>query len=362
MTMLDRYLAKQLLVSLARTLSALIFIFILINLLTDRRAAVVEHAIPWQLVVEFYLCFIPTILYEYQIAALAMLISSLLVLGSAAQHNEVTAMLAGGIGLGRIVRVPVAIALLLAVGVFAMEETIGIPATRRAEALEDRYFARNTQGGRGGVSWVSLPGGWKVHIQKYNRLADTGEGLLMQTFGAERDEQITADRIYWDPELMEWIIEDGTYSIYHLDAESAAEHFDIRQEIAPIPYGPDVLFDAEEPSAGKTLAELAGTIKTSRARGIPTAGLEVDWHGKLSKPALCFIMVWLAIPFAMRLRHGGLAIGLGVSIAIGLAYLSVFAAAQTLGYIGHVTPVTAAWVANIAFLALGLGMYARASR
>jgi lipopolysaccharide export LptBFGC system permease protein LptF len=184
----------------------------------------------------------------------------------------------------------------------------------------------------------------------------------MQTFGAERDEQITADRIYWDPELMEWIIEDGTYSIYHLDAESAAEHFDIRQEIAPIPYGPDVLFDAEEPSAGKTLAELAGTIKTSRARGIPTAGLEVDWHGKLSKPALCFIMVWLAIPFAMRLRHGGLAIGLGVSIAIGLAYLSVFAAAQTLGYIGHVTPVTAAWVANIAFLALGLGMYARASR
>jgi lipopolysaccharide export LptBFGC system permease protein LptF len=54
--------------------------------------------------------------------------------------------------------------------------------------------------------------------------------------------------------------------------------------------------------------------------------------------------------------------GLGVSIATGLAYLSVFAAAQTLGYIGKISPVTATWLANIAFLAFGLGMYARAPR
>ncbi len=363
MTTLDRYLAKQLLASLARTLSALILIFILINLLTDRRAAVIEHAIPWQRVAEFYLCSIPTIVYEYQVAALAMLISSLLVLGAAAQHNEVTAMLAGGISLGRIVRVPVAITLLLALGVFAMEETIGIPATRRAEALEDRYFSRNTQGGRGGVSWVNLPGGWKVHIRKYNRLAHTGEGVLMQTFADGGEEEITANRIYWEPDSGEWIIEDGTHSIYGLDEAGGAEHAAIRQETAPmIPYGPDVLFDAEGASAGKTLNQLAATIEMARARGIPTAGLEVDWHGKLGKPALCFIMVWLAIPFAMRLRRGGLAMGLGVSIATGLAYLSVFAAAQTLGYIGHISPVTATWFANIAFLAFGLGMYARVPR
>jgi lipopolysaccharide export system permease protein len=363
MTTLDRYLAKQMLASLARTLSALILIFILVNLLTDRRAAVVEHAIPWRVVAEFYLCSIPTILYEYQIAALAMLISSLLVLGSAAQHNEVTAMLAGGISLRRIVCVPVAIALLLAIGVFAMEETIGIPATRRAEALEDRYFAHNTQGGRGGVSWVNLPGGWKVHVRKYNRLAHTGEGILMQTFEGEHEEEITANRIYWEPDSGEWIIEDGTHSIYGLDEAGGAEHSAIRQETAPmIPYGPEVLFDAEEPSAGKTLRALATTIETARERGIPTTGLEVDWHGKLGKPALCFIMVWLAIPFAMRLRRGGLAIGLGVSIATGLAYLSVFAAAQTLGYIGKISPITAAWFANLVFLVFGLGMYIRAPR
>ena len=71
------------------------------------------------------------------------------------------------------------------------------------------------------------------------------------------------------------------------------------------------------------------------------------------------MMVGLAIPFAIRLRRGGLAISFGASLAIALTYLVVFSAAIALGHAGHLNPVTAAWFANALFFATGLVLFFR---
>ncbi len=70
-------------------------------------------------------------------------------------------------------------------------------------------------------------------------------------------------------------------------------------------------------------------------------------------------MVWLAIPFAIRLRRGGIAIGFGVSIGIALAYMLLFFAGIGLGHLGKLPPVAAAWLANAVFLAFGMWLFHR---
>jgi len=125
MTILDRYFGAQSLSALAKTVVSLVMLFILIDLLTRLRSDIAQNDVPFLVVVTYYLSSIPMILCRYQIAALAMLVSSLLVLGSAAQNNEIVAALAGGIGLFKIVRMPVLVAAGLAVAVFGMEETVG---------------------------------------------------------------------------------------------------------------------------------------------------------------------------------------------------------------------------------------------
>ena len=78
-------------------------------------------------------------------------------------------------------------------------------------------------------------------------------------------------------------------------------------------------------------------------------------HGKLSAPFAAFVMVILGIPFALlNNRSGGLALGIGASIAIGFAYFVVNAVLLSYGRSGVLPPVVAAWGANFLFVLGGI--------
>jgi lipopolysaccharide export system permease protein len=357
MTLIDRYLLKRLLGALARTLFALVFLYVLIDLLTHRRDNILALDVPWQAVLEYYLSFAPQV--AYRMAPLAMLVSALLVLGDAAQNNEVTAALAGGISLRRFARIPVLVALLLSVGVFVADQTVGAAAARHAERLERFYFMKGS-GERLGMSWGNLAGEWTVHIGKFNRAALTGEDVLMHAFRPEVIEYIQAGRIYWDEARAKWVLEDGVWDNLKPGAgERARPRVVIRQLDAPILEAPDELFALEQAPDTKTAEGLAEDIAHAQERGAPTERALVDFHAKFSQPALSFVMVWLAIPFAMRLRRGGLAISFGTSIAVALLYLALFVGGVQLGYIGRLSPVVAAWLANVVFFIAGMFLFWR---
>lgn len=359
MTLLDRYFAARIITALFKTVVSLVLIFVLIDMLTHRRGDILKYDVPWHVVALYYASFIPQILCKFQMAALSMLIAALLVFGHAAQENEVTAALAGGISLRRLVRIPVLIAALLAAAVFAIEETAGAKANRTVEDIENRYFSKSTQNKRLPVSWANLAGKWTCHVMKFNRAALTGENVLMHSIRDDAIEQIQARRIFWDPEQNRWILEDGLWSIFDPNQEWQREGFRITQWPAPMVETPDELFALEESADAKNTAQLAADIRRAEHHGLPTGAPRTKYHAKFAQPVLCFIMIWLAIPFAIRLRRGGLAIGFGVSIAIALAYLILFRVTMGLGSVGRLSPLIAAWLANAVFFTLGLILFYR---
>ncbi len=78
-------------------------------------------------------------------------------------------------------------------------------------------------------------------------------------------------------------------------------------------------------------------------------------HTKIASPFAALIMVLLGIPFALRnSRSGGIAMGIGASIGIGFAYFVVNAVLLSYGRSGVLTPVVAAWGANVLFLLSGI--------
>jgi len=357
MTILDRYLGKRTLAALGKSILALVFLFILIDLLTNRREDIIDYDVPWSVVLKYYVAYIPTILTQYQVAALAMLVSALLVLGNAAQQSEITAALAGGVSLHKLVRMPVLIAACLAVLMFVTEETIGTKAAREAERLDTHYFSRSKTDHRGPAGWANLSNDWMCHIMKFNRVALTGENVFMHSIRKDAVEQLQAKRIFWDAEAGQWLLEDGRWFVFPPKEEVQLEVKRITQSVAPITETPAELFALEQPASGKTVGELSRDIERARLQGRPTQGHVADWHAKFAQPALSFVMIWLAIPFAMRLRRGGLAIGFGVSIAIGLAYMLLFRVGMVLGHIEHLPPLVAAWLANAVFLILGIFLF-----
>ena len=357
MTLLDRYLTARIIGTLVKAVVALVLLFILIDLLTHRRTEIISHDVPWPVVAKYYAVFVPQILYRYQVAALAILVSALLVFGAAAQNNEITAALAGGVSLRRLVRFPALVAAGLAVSVFMLQETIGVKACREAERIENRFFSNVRHGERSGISWPNLENGWTCHILKFNRLALTGERVFMLAFRENGIEQIEAKRIFWDETQDEWLLEDGYRLVFERHTMALQESTRIRQCPAPIGASPKALFALDQPPDSKNVLQLAGDIRRARARRVPTTRQEVDLHAKFSQPALAFVIVWIAIPFAMRIRRGGLAIGFGVSVAIAMAYILLFRLSMGLGYFGRLSPAMAAWLANAAFLVVGIGLF-----
>lgn len=168
MTLLDRYLLRRFVGNVLRTAFSLVALYCVIDLLGERRDDVLQYDVPWLVVLRYYAATAPMLLY--QVAPLAVLVSGLMVLGDAAQKNEVTAVLAGGVSLRRLIVAPVSAAALIAVAMFFLHEGVGAESYREAERINNSYFRLSADDQRSGVSWANLEGGWTCHILKFNRL------------------------------------------------------------------------------------------------------------------------------------------------------------------------------------------------
>ncbi len=356
MKLLDLYLGKRVLFTTLKTMLAMVLLVIVVDFLTRTHDSADKYQTPWPMIGLYYLCLIPAILFEYHAAAMSILVAGLLTLGKAVQDREVTAALAGGVSLRRLVRAPLCIALLLAITALFTGEAVGPRAAQTIRWLGDEYFSRYTGGNRAGASWAHLGGGWVCHVFKFNRTALSGENVYLHNLDKDEIQEIRAGRIYWDSETQRWLIENGIWCKLYPKQEWAQSVTRITQVPAPFSETPDDLFALEVASSEKTASELARDLHRAEQLGVPTNGLWVDYHVKYARPALCFIMMLLAIPFSMRLKQGGRSAGLGLSVAIAIAYVLLFFATVGLGHLGKMPPVLAAWTANLIFFTAGVGL------
>lgn len=349
-TILDRYLTRRLLATFIKVAVALVLIVIVIDLLATRRRQIDKYDVPWRMIAEYYAAFIPIVLFKYQAAAISMLLSGLIVFGRCAQDNELTAALASGISLRRIVRMPLFLAAALAVGAFFVSDTAGVAAFRRFDQLDKEYFRRFAPGERQGVSWTNLSGDWTAHIHKFNRRALTGEGIIIHAVSPERIEDIQARRIYWEPESRRWMLENGRWFRFDRIAQTE-ETTRITQGPAPFSEPPERLFALDEPPDAKSTALLRHDLNQAVGLGMPVQAQWVDYHAKFAQPALLLIMMGIAVPFALRVRRGGVAISFGIAIALGMAYIFLFFITAGLGHMQQLPAPVAAWAPNVLFLA-----------
>ncbi len=97
-------------------------------------------------------------------------------------------------------------------------------------------------------------------------------------------------------------------------------------------------------------------IATTLAReGFDNTRYRVDLFAKMAAPFACLVMAFFGIPFAIqRGRNSNLAMGIGLSIAIGFLFFICQTVLQAFGYSAALPPLVAAWGANTIFLLLGL--------
>ncbi len=347
MTTLDKYLSKRLFGTFFKTTLSLITLFIVIDILTHRRPDILEQDVPAQIVIEYYLLYIPVMLNNFHMAPLSLLIAGLLVFGTFVQRVEYTAMLASGIGLKRMLVAPLLVSFTIGLGMLVMNETLGTHAALRTHEIEYHYFGKIRTGDRGsrdGIFWAQLDNDWKCDIRKFNRQSMTGEHIFLYAHHEDYYEQIEAKRILWDTETQKWLLEDGIWNVYHPNREWIRSFTRITQIEAPFQADPEFLFSSEIDTRTQSIAELSAIMKKHDFQGRTLRRMTLDLHTKFVSPLLCILFMGLAIPFSIRLGRGNVSIGLSVAIFLGLIYIILSSVAQSMGYSGQLSPILAAWI------------------
>ena len=102
---------------------------------------------------------------------------------------------------------------------------------------------------------------------------------------------------------------------------------------------------------------------SARRKGYETRGYATDLHAKIAYPMLNVLISMLAIPFALRSpRSGGVWRSIGLGLLMGFACWAVLSASLSLGRMGILPALLAAWLPGVLFAGSGAALFRGAGR
>jgi lipopolysaccharide export system permease protein len=369
--LLDRYLFRELLTPLAYCLGGLVLfgdsftLFAELEKLQERKLHFLD-------VIEYSAAITPEFLV--MVLPITLLLALLYTLTNHSRHNEITAMRAAGIGLGRISVPYFVVGGILSVALFGLNEFL-VPYSsdfkneiltrhvQRPGDIESKSEFRNFgfTNARGHRAWF---------ISEYD--VATTEMLKPKVswyVPGGAIQQLWADRAVYT---------NGVWTFYN-----AAEY---SQANATAPLVPSLLTNVlVMPEFDETPRQIRSEIKISsyesmrrnRSSDIPlsdifaylrlhpdlspadSAWLFTKFHGRLAAPWTCLVVVLIAIPFGAATGRRNLFVGVAGSIFICFAFFVIQQVSLALGTGGYLPAWLAAWLPNLMFGAIGLVLIVR---
>ncbi len=311
-----------------------------------------EHSAPLVLILWYYLLKIPMI--TFQTLPLAVLLSTLVTLGTFSRHMEITAMKASGISLYRITRPIILISLLIAFITFFGNEYLVPTSFRKSEHIMNVEVLRRDQK----ASFKNLNIWYRDDSSIYNFQAfdpdrNTLKGITIYLFDADfrLHQRVDAHDGVWEKDR--WTLNDVTIRKFHEKESMAIENH--RQMTFTMSITPETLRKVQKDAEEMGYGELRRYVRRLQRAGYDATKYVVDLKMKVSFPIVNLIMVLIGIPFALKTgRTGGFAAGIGISLAIGLSYWILLSVSQAFGHSGILPPLLSAWSPHLLFGGAGV--------
>lgn len=350
MTLINRYLLSTFIRIAGLSLAAFVGIYLLVDFF-EKVDDFLEHQAAAALYFSYFACKTPLIVS--QVLPLAVLMGIFLTLGSFTKSNELTAMRAGGIGLFRIITPLLIAAALLTVCNFVLNEYLIPVSTQKANhILRTEVKGKATTMSKRDNVWFR-DGDSLYHIDLAIPEAQQLRGLSSYQFNetSRLVARIDAeDARFQDQQWLATTATRRTFSAQtsQLLAEEIVSNYPLALSKLPEDFGH---------SSGQhqelNFAQLRHLSRKLHQEGFDVTRYRVDMHARLAAPCACIIMAFVAIPFALQKnRNVNLALGISISVLIGVSFFIVQSTLLALGYSAILPAVVAAWSANLIFLFL----------
>ncbi len=280
---------------------------------------------------------------------LAVLMATLLTLGTLSRSSEIIAMQSCGISLRKIAEPIIVIALALSLFTFFSNEVIIPNTSQQMKYIEEVLIQK-----RNPSTFFRLNNIWYreenyiLQARLFIPATRTLKGVtLWQTTEDMRPvRRLEAEEGAWDGSR--WTLR----NVVEMDFTKGTAPSSTMSKTLPVPFSlkVDDLKTWDKYAEDMGFFRLRGYTVKLRKGGYDATRYLAQMHSKLSLPFACLIMAFVGIPFALRGgRTSGIALGIGLSLAIGFAYFIINAILISFGQTDVLPPLVSAWAANFIF-------------
>ncbi len=352
MSLLHRYILSIFTRLLLLSLGAFVGIFLLVDFL-EKVDDFIEHGAAPSLYILYLLNMFP--IAAAQVIPLAILLAAFGTLGGLSKSNELTAMRGGGINIWRITLPLLASGLLLSIGLFFVNELL-IPVNQK----KIHYLLRNELRGKQEILFKRdniwfRENGTIYHVRQSQPENNILLGVTILEFNesfhliSRRDAPLAR---YTEGS---WIFENLVSYRYAPDTSMIIERTRFPQKSINLAKKPEDFTETLYKAEQLGFFELRSLVEKMRNEGYNPRNYQVDMHARLAYPFTCLTMTMLGIPFALRKgRSASLAVGVTLSVAVGVVFFILQTLLTTLGYSAVVPPFVAAWSALLIFTLLAV--------
>ena len=359
---MDRYIASQFAGIFGVCLSALVMIWLLLDLgdkIGDFRES--ERVLPT--IGLFYGTRAPAILLL--LLPYSLLLALLYALGKLSGSREIIAMIQSGRSVIRIT-LPLLIA-----GIFLSIFSLGLnyhwgPVSEglRGEILEAASGKKPIQASN--VLFRNPDNRRLWLIGEFPRNYHSGgplRNVQVTTTRADNslESRISASSARWDPEGPRWTFEDAVVGNFQPNEPAIFKSHTKALVIEGWQETPWQLIKPGLTAAELGLPDLSGWIAAhaTRAPFTDPAPYQTQWHYRWALPFTCFVTVLLATPLGIHFSRRGAGGGVFFAIVLAALMLLFSTISVALGEAGSLQPWQAAWLPNASFALLGLYLFRR---
>jgi lipopolysaccharide export system permease protein len=286
----------------------------------------------------------------------AALIATIFTVNAMTRHSEVAAAKAGGISFYRLFGALPVLGIVLTILGLVLVELVPVGTRLRAESMGERQIQ---QVGRSDFVYRDMDGR-SFGIRRLDVANAQITGITMERPGQEPDVpgvHAFASTARYSPGTG-WTLHDGYVRLMAgPDIERAYRFTELRPRGFDEP--PDRLLDQQKDPDMMGYVELGQLVRSLQRSGSDPRDLMVERAQKLAIPVAAFVIILFGAPLANSAPRGGAAYGVGISLAVTIAYLMLFKVAGAAGATGTMPPTVAAWLPNGLFALAGVYFLAR---
>lgn len=358
MKILEKYILKSFVSAFIFCITLLIVLGVIgdiLGFLDD----IVKNNIPFANVLAFYFYLAPFAFVN--MVPFASLLGAVYVFNSLSKHQEITAVIASGISLWKLVRPVLIVTFLLCLATFIVNDKV-VPLTMekanriRQEKLEKTEINKNPDTDMKNVA-VYGKGDQIIYAKSFSPLAKEFQNMDIQRRRSQEGfiiEKVNARVVKWR-ENGYWEGENVIISKADSNGKFTKSPETYQKKTISIFETPEDFIKNQNDPRFMSYCQLKKHLKIFNAGSSHAIRrLLVDLNYKLALPFTALVTVLVGVPFSIETGRASALIGMARGILIAILYLPVMAVSLALGKGGLFPPVISAWLSNIVFAFIGI--------